>query len=101
VEPNEWLMIRRRRRAGVSTKHIGSRRIFTCSTFRRSLKSGSCLCSWTTKTWSFVALANYRLAAVDRRIDDSGHASVLLGIRGLHDVLESLLEEDPPQSVAG
>ncbi|MEO2032151.1 MAG: hypothetical protein ABGZ35_08700 [Planctomycetaceae bacterium] len=48
-----------------------------------------------------VAMANYRLAAVDRRIDDSGHASVLLGIRGLHDVLESLLEEDPPQSVAG
>lgn len=48
-----------------------------------------------------LAMANYRLAAVDRRIDDSAHASVLLGIRGLHDVLEPLLEEETPRSIAG
>ena len=48
-----------------------------------------------------VAMANHRLATPDRRINDSAHASVLLGIRGLHDALEPLLEDDPEQSIAG
>lgn len=48
-----------------------------------------------------VSMANYRLAAVDRRVNDSAHAAVLLGIRGLHNVLEPLLEDDPQQATAG
>ena len=48
-----------------------------------------------------IAMANYRLADRDRRINDSAHASALLGINELHKTLRPLLELDRNASKAG
>lgn len=48
-----------------------------------------------------VALANYRLAGRGHRVNDSSHAAALLGLRGLHQALEPLLEIEPPSALAG
>lgn len=47
-----------------------------------------------------VAMANYRMADRGRRINDSAHASAVLGIRGLHRTLEPLLDLERRPSIA-
>ena len=50
-----------------------------------------------------LATVNYRLSGKqkEQRINDSSHASALLGISGLHRLLEPLLEHEPRSSLAG
>ena len=50
-----------------------------------------------------LATVNFRLSGKhkDHRINDSRHASALLGISGLHQLLEPLLDHEPRSSLAG
>ncbi len=46
-----------------------------------------------------LAMANHQLGDTDHRVEESGHATVLLGINGLHRLLEPLLEHEASQSL--
>ena len=48
-----------------------------------------------------VAYANYMLPSRERRVSDASHAMALLGIRRVHDVLGSLIDDTKDAAQAG